>query len=353
MFGTAYQRLLRINTNGSFCVDDIYRDSKKYAGNNVVPINSHLENLPILLNGIDVKFWNRSAADFFYIYGVGIDLFKHWLLRDAVRKNIPKIFIEDGFLRSIDIYTKEPGISLLVDDVGIYYDARYPSRLENLLNSERKLTDQELGRARSVMEKILRTRITKYNMAPCYVPNVGRTGKRKILVIDQAYQDYSITCGLASDKTFFDMLEAAIRENPGSDILVKTHPESARGGRNGYYDRLNDGANVYRFTDAINPICLLQYVDKVYCVTTQMGFEALICEKKVVTFGMPFYGGWGLTDSRVQCPRRIKKRTVEEVFFFAYIEYSRYMNPRTGKMCEIEEAIDYLVDRRDMIVGDK
>jgi capsule polysaccharide export protein KpsC/LpsZ len=38
---------------------------------------------------------------------------------------------------------------------------------------------------------------------------------------------------------------------------------------------------------------------------------------------------------------------VEEIFYFTYIEYSRYMNPDTRQQCEIVDAIEYLVKFRD------
>jgi capsular polysaccharide export protein len=144
------------------------------------------------------------------------------------------------------------------------------------------------------------------------------------------------------------MLACAIQENPDADIIVKTHPEAFRGGRKGYFTGTKREGNVYPFTDPICPLSLLEYVDKVYCVTTQMGFEALMCGKQVTCFGAPFYSGWGLTDDRVKCARRTQLRSLEEIFHFAYIEYSRYMNPNTGQLCEIEEAIDYLVEKRNV-----
>jgi len=61
-----------------------------------------------------------------------------------------------------------------------------------------------------------------------------------------------------------------------------------------------------------------------------------------VWFGMPFYAGWGLTDDRETCPRKTKKRSVKEVFITAYMLYSRYVNPVTGKRCGILGALDYL-----------
>ena len=104
--------------------------------------------------------------------------------------------------------------------------------------------------------------------------------------------------------------------------------------------------NLYKQTDPINPIALLKKVDKVYVCTSQLGFEALMCGKEVHVFGMPFYAGRGLTQDRLNCPRRTHKRTLEEVFYIAYILYARYVNPATQSRCEIEEAMNYLLALR-------
>ena len=117
-------------------------------------------------------------------------------------------------MRSVDLPFAEPGVSMLVDDVSIYYDARRPSRLELLLNSDEVLTDEQFDRARRVMQRIRESKVTKYNLAPIQRPNVGREGVQKVLVIDQAYQDFSIPFGLASDASFEEMLAAAQREHP-------------------------------------------------------------------------------------------------------------------------------------------
>lgn len=346
-FGTAYEQLLREENPADFSLEELNaRSGASYVGNNVVKVNSRTDHFGVLLGGHELPFRNRRSADFFYLYGSGIDLFKYFLVRDAKRLSIPRVYVEDGFLRSVDLPFAEPGVSMLVDDVSIYYDARRPSRLELLLNSDEVLTDEQFDRARSVMQMIRETKVTKYNLAPIQRPNVGREGVQKVLVIDQAYQDFSIPFGLASDASFEEMLAAAQREHPEKDIIVKTHPEAFRGGRKGYFTGLKQEGNVFPFTDPICPYSLLEVVDEVYCVTTQMGFEALMCGKKVHCFGMPFYGGWGVTEDRVTCSRRVRKRSIEEIFYFAYIVYSRYMNPETGQRCEIEEVIEYLVNLR-------
>ena len=347
-FWATYERLLRHENPAGFSLEELgERLGASYVGNNVVKVNSRTDYFDVLLGGASIPFQKRKQADFFYLYGSGIDLFKYVLLRDAKRLSIPRVYVEDGFLRSVDLPFAEPGVSMLVDDVSIYYDARSPSRLELLLNSDEVLSEAQLERARRVMKRIRESKVTKYNLAPIYEPQVGRAGRKKVLVIDQAYQDFSIPFGLASDASFEEMLAVAQREHPEKDIIVKTHPEAFRGGRKGYFTGLKQEGNVFPFTEPICPYSLLEAVDEVYCVTTQMGFEALICGKKVHCFGMPFYGGWGVTEDRVACARRVRERSVEEIFHFAYIEYSRYMNPKTGERCEIEEAIAYLVGLRD------
>lgn len=91
----------------------------------------------------------------------------------------------------------------------------------------------------------------------------------------------------------------------------------------------------------------LHYSILLYVCTTQLGMEALICGKEVHTFGIPFYSGWGLTIDYQDCERRTNKRSIEELFYIAYIMYSHYVNPDKKSGCEIEEAMDYLLRLRD------
>jgi capsular polysaccharide export protein len=94
-------------------------------------------------------------------------------------------------------------------------------------------------------------------------------------------------------------------------------------------------------------------VDKVYVCSTQFGFEALMCGKEVHVFGMPFYAGWGLTKDRQTCERRTNIRSLEEIFYIAYIMYSYYVNPEKKCRCEIEEAMDYLLNLREEYMKSK
>lgn len=276
------------------------------------------------------------------------------ILEYALNVNREVLFVGDSFLRSIDTRANDKaeekyvkGISFTFDDLTSYFDATQPSRMELLLNDKNLvITEEQRQRARRCIDRIIETHLTKYNHQPIYEPEIGRKGVKKVLVVDQSYGDMSILKGWGSDETFEKMLNKAIEENPDADIIVKTHPDTMTGNRGGYYTGLKQHDNIYTQTTPINPISLIKYVDKVYVCSTQFGFEALMCGKEVHVFGMPFYAGWGLTIDDQKCERRTNTRTLEEMFYIAYIMYSYYVNPETKVQCEIEEAMDYLLKLR-------
>lgn len=69
--------------------------------------------------------------------------------------------------------------------------------------------------------------------------------------------------------------------------------------------------------------------------------------KECVCFGIPFYAGWGITDDRVICERRVKQRSVEEVFAAAYILYTHYTNPYQNRPSDIVDTIHEIVKQRN------
>src|SRR3546814_6151928 len=69
-----------------------------------------------------------------------------------------------------------------------------------------------------------------------------------------------------------------------------------------------------------------------------------VCSSDLV-FGMPFYAGWGLTNDRQDIPRRQRQLSVEELFHAACIRNSIYINPETSQIVEMEEALDWMLDK--------
>ena len=273
-------------------------------------------------------------------------------LRTALLQRKEIVVAEMGFLNRVawpdpdDCFRQS--VSYVFDDLAPYYDARRPSRLEQMLEDEVfHLSVAECQRASACMETIRNECLTKYNHQPLDVPSIGRPGVRKILVVDQVVGDMSISKGLANAASFRKMLETACREHPEDDIIIKTHPDNITAHLRGFYEDIQPHDHVYLLRDAVNPIALLKTCDEVYVCTSQLGMEALILKKPVHVFGMPFYAGWGLTDDYMTCPRRTHHRSLEELFYITYIRYSWYVDPRTGRPCEIEDAMDYLLQMRE------
>jgi len=268
--------------------------------------------------------------------------------RYAALHGIDCLRLEDGFLRSMELGAHgAPPLSIVVDDLGIYFDATRPSRLEVLLNGD-SFPPGLLSRAERVLEKLLAHNLSKYNHAPDAPDDVlGRQSHTRVLVIDQTANDDSIRYGLANEASFRSMLEAAIAENPGADIYIKTHPDVIAGKKPSALANARGRGEVRWIGEQVSPLSLVRQVARVYTVTSLMGFEALMLGKPVTCFGMPFYAGWGVTDDRVTCPRRSRRRSMLEILAAAYILYARYVDPVTGQRCEVERVVDYLALQRE------
>jgi len=263
------------------------------------------------------------------------------------RLGIPFINLEDGFLRSYAPGRAFPTVSLIVDHQGIYYAGDRPSDLESLLSSDVDVlkgagSDYALAR-----ERILTEGLSKYNHAPDIAALPERGQRPRVLIVDQTVGDASVTHGLANASTFIEMVASARRDNPHSTLYIKTHPEVSSGTKRGYLSDFPVDDSIVMLRDKVSPSSLLQHVDKVYTVTSHLGFEALLRGLPVHCFGLPWYSGWGNTHDAIACARRTRQRSIDELFAAAYLHYSRYLDPETGKAGTIFNAIDWLCRQRD------
>jgi capsular polysaccharide export protein len=273
----------------------------------------------------------------------------------AARKTLPFWRLEDGFLS----YLSHPSLdkrrlSLVVDTSGIYYDAHTPSDLEHLLNADDWVSPDLLARAEAAMARIRRWRLSKYNHAPFDLSetlqqHLAAFKGPKVLLVDQTYGDKSIEQGMASDDMFQTMLRDALGENPTALVIVKVHPDVLAGTKRGHFDVGRTQDRVLYVAEEASPQALLEKVDQVYVVTSQMGLEALIAGKKVTCYGLPFYAGWGLTHDKQLCEARIANRSLGELFAASFMIYARYVDPFTGVRVEIERILDLLVAERQLV----
>lgn len=252
--------------------------------------------------------------------------------------------LEDGFIGYIGHPAKGGvAVSLIADPVGVYYDARQPSRLEQLIATP--CDAAMLARAEKLTSELIRQGITKYN---CYgaardLPEALATRlqndpRSKVLLIDQVAGDLSIPGALASEADFVDMVATARRNHPDAQLLLRTHPDTRLGKKSGVLARLQlDDVEVV--ADHCHPHALLSQVEAVYTVSSQMGFEALLLGKAVYCFGMPFYAGWGLTHDSKKCSRRQANVSLSQLVAAALIQYPRYLDPVLGERCEVEQVL--------------
>lgn len=277
----------------------------------------------------------------------------------AQKAGAPTLRLEDGFLRSVTLGVRGGrALSCVVDDMGIYYDASYPSRLEKTVQETvidyAWSDDPALADARRAMDLLLEHGLSKYNHAPDFVAPADWRDDA-IVVVDQTFGDVAVKLGGADAHAFERALQAAIAENPDAPIWIKTHPDVMCGKKRGYLTEAAKAHPRVRMLPLdVSPLTLLKNVGKVYAVSSQMGFEALLCGKPVVTFGLPWYAGWGLTDDRhADAPALARRRgqaSLVQLFHAAYLRYCRYIDPATNARGDIFAVIAHLADaRRDHI----
>jgi capsular polysaccharide export protein len=265
----------------------------------------------------------------------------------ARRHGLPYVALEEGFLRSVGLSASEPALSLVVDEVGIYYDARGPSRLEQLLESDARLDEPELlARAEKLRRRLLATGVSKYNHASDRLPTTLPPGEL-VLVADQTFDDASVSGALADARSFERALECALDEHPDAHVVVKVHPATVAGKKRGYLASRGASPRVSVLAADVNPQALLARARHLYVVSSQLGFEGLLAGVKVTCFGQAFYAGWGLTDDRgAASPRRTRRLSLAQLVAGALLLYPRYRHPVTHRPVEAEQVLEHLALQR-------
>ena len=258
----------------------------------------------------------------------------------AAKAGVPLVRVEDAFLRSL-----RPGrmgdapLGLMIDGLGVHFDSSAPSRLERILMRHPFDNSNLMTRARDGIGRIQALDLSKYNLhhAAAPLPKPGY-----VLVVDQTQGDASITHAAASAQTFAEMLVAAQEENPGTRIVIKTHPETAYGLRPGHYSAAEATDRISLCDAPVSPWALLNGAVAVYTVSSQLGFEAILAGHRPKVFGQPFYIGWGLTEDRTPVARRGRSLSRAQLFAGAMIEAPTWYDPCRDQLCTFEQVVDQL-----------
>lgn len=299
--------------------------------------------------------YKNKRYDFVVAWGL-----KHaQMLKDTkAYGHLPILCMEDGFVRSRGLgATLLPPLSVVLDGMGIYYDANTPSDLENLLVSANPTAD-ELAKAQALLDKLTTKRITKYNVGK---PSSLREeidklkkikGKRQIrLVVGQVEDDASVQNCLSPITTNQALLADVCQRHQGDIIIYKPHPDVEAGLRTGLIDEGTLALADRVAHEIAMPDCL-EVCDVVHTISSLTGFEALIRNKQVVCYGLPFYAGFGLTDDIVndhplyaKTLARRQRRSMLSLQAMAHtvlIDYPLYRLPNGVGLAQAYQVVDFL-----------
>ena len=260
------------------------------------------------------------------------------LLAELESSALTLVEVEDGFIRSAGLGADcVPPLSITVDRLGVHFDASSPSELERLIERGPFPSDL-MERAARLRELIVASGVGKYGAGTSGSPE--RTGaKTHVLVPGQVEDDRAVLSGTGV-KTNVDLLRRVREQRPDAHILYKPHPDVEAGHRAG---ALSDN-DALRLADEVvrdKPIgALIAICDEVHVISSLAGFEALLMNKPVTTYGAPFYAGWGLTRDLGGVPqRRTARRSVDELVAATLLLYPRYLDPISGLPCPPEILI--------------
>jgi capsular polysaccharide export protein len=258
------------------------------------------------------------------------------------QRGIQPIEIEDGFIRSVGLGADcIPPLSIVADRLGIYFDPSRESELECLFN-EGSFSADLLRRAQQMREVIVDGELSKYEASSAISVRLPhRPGS--ILVPGQVEDDRSVVCGGGDIRNNLELLRRVRQEAPDRYIIYKPHPDVEAGHRIG---AISDQICLTLADEIVRDVpisALISAVDEVHVNTSLAGFEALLRGKRVTTYGVPFYAGWGLTRDLGAVPaRRAARRSLDELVAAALLVYPRYVDPVTGLPCPPEVLVDRL-----------
>ncbi|HEY8591987.1 MAG TPA: beta-3-deoxy-D-manno-oct-2-ulosonic acid transferase [Sphingomicrobium sp.] len=298
---------------------------------------------PLLWSGRQMQFVSRADA---VPEGSNVALWRSRTppaqLAELEKRAGALIEVEDGFIRSAGLGADcVPPLSIVVDRLGAHFDPSKPSELEQLIEAGGCPPDV-VARARELRRTIVDAGLSKYSAGGGSLDRRS-ADRRHILVPGQVEDDRSVVEGGGAVRSNLELLRRVRTAAPDAYIIYKPHPDIEAGHRVGAIKdsvALELADEIVR-DGAISP--LISLVDEVHVITSLAGFEALLRGKRVVTHGVPFYAGWGLTTDLGDVPgRRTARPTIDELVAAVLLIYPRYLDPVTGLPCPAEVVVERL-----------
>ncbi|WP_419900823.1 capsular polysaccharide export protein, LipB/KpsS family [Roseomonas sp. USHLN139] len=264
---------------------------------------------------------------------------------ECAAAGVPLLTVEDGFVRSRGLGARFlPGAAYAVDERGVYYDPSRESALEHLL-AITEFSPDLLRRAADLRAAIVRRGVTKYNLhgeAPVIAAPAGR---KKLLVPGQVEDDASVRLGGGAIQGNRALLQAVRDAHPEAWLVYKPHPDLEAGFRKGRLPPEALAGLADQVVTGAPLTALFPQIDALHTLTSLSGFEALLRGVPVVTWGQPFYAGWGLTEDRAPAlPRRGRPLSLDALVAATLILFPRQVDPLTELPCPPELILERLDD---------
>jgi capsular polysaccharide export protein len=305
--------------------------------------------------GIRFQWWKRPFATPYLTAGGGQLTWTHsphelaaddcaalWGARsaDELPPGAPRVRIEDGFFHSCGLGSDMIAPrSQVIDHRGLYFDASRPSDLSVLLN-ETAFTSTELKRAAALRELVKKCGVTKYNLGRRAPSWTAAEGKCIVLVPGQVADDASIRLGTGAISTADALLREVRARRPDAFIVYKPHPDVLSGNRSGLIDAHRLANIVDTSADLLS---LIDRADEVHTLSSLAGFDALMRDKPVFTYGLPFYAGWGLThDALAPLPWRERTLSLDMLTAGVLLRYPIYWDWRLSLYTTPEAVVRQL-----------
>lgn len=262
------------------------------------------------------------------------------LAERARQAGVPVWRVEDGFLRSTGLgATNSPALSLVLDRGGIHYDAQSASDLEQLLQHG-EFDAPCLAEAARLRAQIVASGTSKFNLRSNVRPALlGQPGQRRVLVVGQVEDDASALCSGGGAGCNLRLLQQVRARLPDAWILYKPHPDVEAGKRRGHIAPAQLVGLADQVLAGVDIASLYGQVDALHTLSSTAGFEGLLRGLPVVTYGTPFYAGWGLTEDHQPLPRRTRRLTLDQLVAGALLRYARYADVQQDLPCDAWHAL--------------
>ena len=198
---------------------------------------------------------------------------------------------------------------------------------------------------------------------------VVRDERPVILIPGQVEDDASIRFGCGDVRTNLELIKQVRASNPDAWIVYKPHPDVVSGNRVGKVDVGVLRGVVDHVETQASVIDCIAGCDEVHTMTSLTGFDALLRGKRVVTYGQPFYAGWGLTEDRCMgdvcnvgrgavgavassaLARRTRRLSLDELVAGVLLKYPVYWDWHLRGYTSCEAVINRLIEERGSLAA--